>query len=281
MDKNPKHLRKLAIAGLSILTLLAINFMPVAAITKGQLDSANRYSNVGALVISVPGEGDFQVCSGTLIAERAFLTAGHCTFFLSQMIAAGELSIENIKVSFDPLDSTVPASFWDAQKLVTHPDFQPVTAFAIADVGVVILAQSPGLTPVHLAPVGYLDLLQKEGQLQRVDAMARFTVVGYGANLVWPPPQLDWDPIGRYFTDAVYQSLSSRWIQLNQNPVVGNGGICFGDSGGPTFWKAPNGEQILVGVNSWVGAVNCNSNGYGYRVDLAEIRSFIDQVSSQ
>ena len=281
MNKYHKNPRKLAIAGLLILILLAVNFGPASAITYGQLDSTNLYSNVGALVISVPGEGNFQVCSGTLIDERAFLTAGHCTFFLSQMIAAGDLGIENIKVSFDPLDSTAPASLWDVQRLVTHPDFKAVTAFAIADVGVVILARSPRLAPAHLAPVGYLDLLQKEGQLQRAGALASFTVVGYGAQLVWPPPQLDFDPTGRYFTDAVFQSLTSRWIQLNQNPVVGNGGICFGDSGGPTFWTAPDGQRLLVGVNSWVGAVSCNSNGYSYRVDLSETRSFIDQVLSQ
>ncbi len=281
MKKNDTQLRKSAIAGLLLLVLLAGNFGQASAITYGQLDSSNQYSNVGALVISIPGEDDFQVCSGTLIGERAFLTAGHCTSFISQAIMAGDFGIENIKVSFDPLNSTTPTSFWDVQMLTTHPDYQPVTAFAMADVGVVLLAKSPGLTPAQLAPVGFLDTLQAQGQLQKAGAPASFTVVGYGAQLNWPPPQLDFDPTGRYFTDAVFQSLTSRWIHLNQNPVVGNGGICFGDSGGPTFWTGQDGKRLLVGVNSWVGAVSCNANGYSYRVDLSEIRSFIQNLLGQ
>lgn len=281
MKKNQKNLRMPAMAAVLLLILLAGYFGQASAITYGKLDSPNQYSNVGALVISIPGDGNFQVCSGTLIGERVFLTAGHCTYFLSQDIAAGSLGIENIKVSFDPLDSTTPASFWDVQMLLTHPGFQSVTAFAINDIGVAILTKSPGLTLAQLAPVGYLDLLQAQGKLQNAGSPASFSVVGYGAHLVWPPPQLNFDPTGRYFTDAIFQSLTSRWIQLNQNPVAGNGGICFGDSGGPTLWTMPNGQRLLVGVNSWVGAVSCNANGYSYRVDLPEIRSFINPLLSQ
>ena len=275
MKKNHKTLSVIVMVWLFLLIFLAANVRPATAITYGQLDSTNHYPNVGTLVVTIPGEGDFPVCSGTLIGERAFLTAGHCTNFLSQAIAAGDLVIENIKVSFDPLNSTTPASDWDVQKLMTHPDFKSVTAFVIADVGMVTLVNKPGIAPAQLAPVGYLDGLQASGQLQKAAPSASFTLVGYGAQLNWPPPQLNFDSTGRYYTDAVFQSLSSRWIHVNQNPVVGNGGICFGDSGGPTFWKTQSGQMLLAGVNSWVGAIHCNSNGYSYRVDLPEIQSFI------
>ena len=52
---------------------------------QGVIDSLNLFPEVGALlVVGLPNdvgfpEGVVAFCSGTLIQERAFLTAGHCT----------------------------------------------------------------------------------------------------------------------------------------------------------------------------------------------------------
>ena len=48
------------------------------AITFGQLDTTNRFPQVGGLVAEFDGE-KFLICSGTLIADDVFLTASHCT----------------------------------------------------------------------------------------------------------------------------------------------------------------------------------------------------------
>jgi hypothetical protein len=45
---------------------------------------------------------------------------------------------------------------------------------------------------------------------------------------------------------------------------VHRGGICFGDSGGPTFVKGTN---VIVAVNSFVLSPNCTGAAGGYRVD--------------
>jgi secreted trypsin-like serine protease len=281
MMRNNNQFHKFVMVSLMAFVLLTSHFGQAMAITYGQIDTTNQYSNVGAIMISIPGEGNFEFCSGTLIGEREFLTAGHCTYFLANNVAAGFFGIENVKVSFDPLDSTQPASFWDIEAFVTHPDFKLTTANAFADIGIVILSKSPGITPAQLASVSFLDQLKTNGALIQGQSQTSFTVVGYGAQLNWPPPELDFDQTERYFTDAMYQSLTSKWLHYNQNPIVGNGGICFGDSGGPTFWTREDGQRILVGVNSWVGAVNCNANGYSYRVDLPEIHNFIQSILSQ
>ncbi len=59
------------------------------AIINGEPDRGpNAHPYVGALV-SVPPSGEFKgqrilICSGTLISPRVFLTAGHCTDFLTK-----------------------------------------------------------------------------------------------------------------------------------------------------------------------------------------------------
>jgi hypothetical protein len=270
-----------------IFLLAALWLVPLGqalAITYGQADIENQFANAGVIWLPDPRGGMMQWCSGVLIGEREFLTAGHCTFFVNNYLQAGYFSLEDVKVSFDPLGGTDPAGFWDVEVLITHPDLKFAQAQMYDDFGIVILKQKPGITPAQLAPLGYLDQLKAKGSLVQGNQRAEFTVVGYGVHLSWPPPALYDDvpgPTGRYFTDTQYQSLTSKWLHYNQNPKVGTGGICFCDSGGPTFWTDSDGNRILVAINSWVGAVNCNANGYSYRVDLPEIHDFIQTIQSQ
>ena len=57
------------------------------AIVFGTPDVANTYSNVGAFIIRAPDGDVFPICSGTLIAATAFLTAAHCTAFFEAVLA--------------------------------------------------------------------------------------------------------------------------------------------------------------------------------------------------
>src|SRR5207249_11674519 len=75
---------------------LTLPASPAGAIANGQLDGS-LHPNVGALIAEYvqPGQRD-ALCSGTLIAPKVFLTAAHCTAFLTS------LGITDVWVMFDP-----------------------------------------------------------------------------------------------------------------------------------------------------------------------------------
>ncbi len=68
-----------------------------------------------------------------------------------------------------------------------------------------------------------------------------------------------------------------RWLHLLQNPATGNGGVSWGDSGGPAFWIAPDGTRAVVAVTIW-SASNLGTS-FHWRVDLPETLDFIDQIN--
>ena len=63
-----------ALTGLLLFATLAA---PAAAIVDGQPDNG-AHPNVGVMIVEIDG-ALYTVCSGTLIAPKVFLTAGHCT----------------------------------------------------------------------------------------------------------------------------------------------------------------------------------------------------------
>ena len=64
-----------------LLFAFATAVVPAGAITNGQPDGT-AHPNVGVMVVDF-GAGPQRLCSGELIAPTRFLTAGHCTSFLS------------------------------------------------------------------------------------------------------------------------------------------------------------------------------------------------------
>jgi secreted trypsin-like serine protease len=108
---------------------------------------------------------------------------------------------------------------------------------------------------------------------------AKFTVVGYGSTLDWPPPQ-PIDNLGeRRLAMSEYQALSKALLTLSQNNATDEdkGGTCSGDSGGPAFWTEKDGTEILVGITS-SGDPNCVSTGVYYRTDILDTMDFIAEV---
>jgi hypothetical protein len=250
---------------LALLLILAVAVPPVAAITWGQPDS--EHTNVGAMMMVLPGWGNTPVCSGTLIHPRVFLTAGHCT----DGVDAGETW-----VNFNQ-DGTNLTGILDVAAVITHPDYWWGPTSNPHDVGVLVLAEAvTDIEPAELPYEGFLDDLKAEGKLGQGKVKAGFTLVGYGATLDWPTPYTDYED-QRQFAVSEYRALLKSWLRMSQNQAAGDAGTCSGDSGGPAFWTEPDGTEVLVGVTSW-GDVPCVASGFNYRVDIPDTLDFIDDV---
>jgi len=260
-------MKKLSVL-VGLVLILTVGAVPVLAITWGELDT--EHTNVGALVVDWPEYGPFQICSGTLIHPRVFLTAGHCTYDLDAY------GIETVWVNFDQYALNMD-TLLEVEEVITHPDYNWGPQSNPHDVAVLILKDAvTGIEPAQLPPEGFLDQLRAEGKLRQGKEEADFTVVGYGGTLDWPPPSMSYDDYRR-FAESEYQALLKAWLRLSQNQATGDGGTGYGDSGGPSFWTEPDGTEILVGITSW-GDAPCVATGFNYRVDIPDTLDFIADV---
>ena len=250
----------------------------VQAITWGETDDSNAYPNVGLMGV-FSDEGPIGFCSGTLIGPDLVLTAGHCTEYALSLL--GSEIATYVAVTFDQT-AQYPGGIWyRAKEIVPHPDYNWGPTSDPRDVGLLILETPvPGIEPATLSTLGFLTNLREEGLLASGKNAAKFTVVGYGATLDWPPPEIQFDfPPIRRIAESQYRALLKAWLRVSSHPKTGNGGTCKGDSGGPIFWEGSNGDRILVGITSW-GDANCLSMSFHYRTDIPETLDFVaDQAS--
>ena len=111
---------------------------------------------------------------------------------------------------------------------------------------------------------------------------ATFTNAGYGLqNRVVGgglPFFQDLNPIPRMFSFSSFNSLNGGYLRLSQNPSTGNGGTCFGDSGGPNFLTV-NGKQLIVAITITGDSV-CRSTNVDYRLDTVSAQGFLAAVNA-
>lgn len=254
--------RKIAVIFV-VATVLMVAVTPARAITFGEPDE-NRHPNVGLTLSDLSGDGTLWLgCSGTLISPTIFLTAGHCTFFLSQ------LGTTESWITFDSEFDRGTSKLVPIAGFATHPDFNPNTLFN--DVGVIILAEPvENVTPGTLPPENLLDQLKAVGALED----QTFVSVGYGAmaDLKGNPPTLTRDGVRRFSTSP-YGGLTQNSLHLLGNhDATGEGSVCMGDSGGPHFLEDSN---MIVSITSW-GDTVCRSLDMAQRVDTPSVRAFLD-----
>jgi V8-like Glu-specific endopeptidase len=252
-----------------MLVLLSATTLPALAITYGEPDG-NEHPFVGSMVLRIPGEGVFQWCSGTLIAEDVFLTASHCTAPVDAVLAAYPGS--EMLVTFDPTiseNSTFYTGTW-----YTNPLYGAGGQSDTGDVAVIVLDQAPGIEPASLPTAGLLDQLKAAHVLD--DTL--FTAVGYGTIRLTNKTGFQGilDNVDRNRVDQEFLSLTKAWLTLSMNLATGNGGTCYGDSGGPHFIHLDGVETDIVASVTVTGDAPCKASDKTYRVDTAAAREFLD-----
>ena len=246
------------------------------AITYGFVDTTNAFSNTGAFIVKAPSGEIFPICTGTLIAPDVFLTASHCTLFFEQDLAprgyVAAVSFDN-PIPFADLTST-------STRLVTVADVVSNPGYSRAqsdsgDIAVLLVdpRQTTGIVPATLPAAGLLDTLSAHNGLKGTV----YTAVGYGLqNRVTgggTPFFEDRNPVPRMFAFSSFNALNGGYLRLSMNPATGDGGTCFGDSGGPNFLNV-NGTRTLVAITITGDAV-CRATSVVYRLDIASARAFL------
>jgi hypothetical protein len=255
-----------------LVLILAVGALPAVAITGGDLDGEG-HPNVGLLAAFKEGVYQWR-CSGTLIDEQVFLTAGHCL----------ENGVDLVRIWFES-DLTDLTDYSAGTAIEGMPVLHPEYAWVWPDphdVGVVILDEPvTWMEPAALPPPDWLGELKSDGILtggygnsNKEDGVF-FRSVGYGGTLeTWPPPVLTYDKI-RQVSESEYVALTKTHLHLSQKAVFDESGSCFGDSGGPVFWVHPDtGQETIVAVTS-SGDGQCVATGLNYRVDVEETLSWI------
>src|SRR3954454_2501932 len=228
-----------------------ISASPASAITNGDPDG-NGHPNVGGLVSPTQfSDGTWIYCSGTLISPTVFLTAAHC----------GE-GDPRVRVTFD-------SAYQDGDPVYSgtfHADpAYPGPTSDAHDIAVVVLDKPvKGITPARLPAADSLSGLSGTQQ---------FTSVGYGAYEVTNSPgghQYLYDDV-RMVATGTLNSINKTWLRISMNPSTGNGGTCYGDSGGPNFLGTTN---IVAGITI-TGDSICRSTNVVYRLDNESASRFL------
>jgi trypsin len=280
-------LRKLLTALAAALAAVAILVTPAGAVQGGTPDG-NGHPNVGLSVFLYHGIPLWR-CSGTMVAAKVYLTAGHCTgvdpglgiapdraevWFDSGPIALGSYAFDGNPCK--ATDTGYPCKGEFTGTPVPHPGWNgSLTIPNTHDMGVVQLTQAPNKGLSKIAPLGYLDgLATKRGQ-QNVN----FTVVGYGVQ--FERPNLEVAIKQRFVGTNQLQNLRSHiaggynlMMTDSSGGGTGGGGTCFGDSGGPIFHTDAAGNVWDVAVISF-GTKYCNGTSGAFRLDNTQARSFL------
>jgi secreted trypsin-like serine protease len=226
---------------------------PAAAITNGVADGGGHPAVGGLVSPTRYSDGTWLYCSGTLISPTVFLTAAHC----------GEDG-ERVGVTFDPA--------YEAGDKVSYGTFRadplyPGPTSDSHDIAVVVLDRAiKTIQPARLPTAGSLSGLSSTQQ---------FTSVGYGAYEVTNEPgghRYLYDDV-RMVATGTLNATNKTWLRISMNPSTGNGGTCYGDSGGPNFL----GTTDIVAATTITGDMVCRSTNVDYRLDTESARAFLGQ----
>lgn len=247
----------------SLRTEIPTNLLPFIVVDGVGLGGATvDYPAVGALLAPNDGGGYSTICTVTLIAVNAVLTANHCT--ANANVVEGPL----LKVFFQH------AGIYQVEKSFRHQDY----AFPYADFAILILANPvSGITPATI------------NDLSPVPANTLSRIVGFG----WYSE--DSSTVAAGSESSVVQKAGIKvhanvvsdtctgneagqslicWTYKNGERDALFGSTCHGDSGGPLFVKA-FGVWRLAGVTS--GGITCRP---GDRAVDGEVFAFSGWIKS-
>jgi hypothetical protein len=258
--------KRIALATLCSLVLL-LTPSTANAISYGVPDDG-EHPNVGSFVgeWTDPNTGDttlFQLCTGTLIDTDVVLSASHCFSGLPPEITAIWFTLDEV-IDADQngvVDGDVGLLTGTPQ---IHPQFGTGGQNNTYDIAVFLLDEPvTGVKPATIAALGIFD--------SRMARQATYTAVGYGTVRVTnrQGPQSFERGWRREKADQKLLSVTKAWATFSMNLATGNGGTCYGDSGGPHFLG-----DAIVSITV-TGDAMCKATDKTYRLDTPWAQAFL------
>ncbi len=278
--------------GAVAVAVLVASAVPALAINSYNATPAPERTEVGALVTTWDDDGDPAtpdrvdwVCSGTMVDADTFLTAAHCTapstwppnvrFYVSldQDVQAGL----DAAAAQHPGDPSAIASAVGAEGVAhTEVGYPGNSAdahdIAVIEVPAAAMAARWTFTPAALPAAGQLDRIG-----HRALEDTAFVVAGYGTQEAQRGPGGQTHPGGgvRMKAPLSFDALNKTWLRLAMTAPQGNGGACYGDSGGPNF--AELGGRLVLAGTTITGDTPCYATNVAYRTDTPTARTFLAQ----
>jgi len=269
-------MRKLLILLATVLALLTVSVPSAQAVT-GNFEPDFEHEYVG-LVVFYDEDGEFLWrCSGSLLTDTVFLTAGHCADVGEGAVSARVYFEQNAGANYDPVSGYPETGGITAHTLYSY-GFANFQGFPnTLDVGLVIL-DAPVQTVYpnidSYASLGAAGTLDTYGTGQQ----ATVTVSGYGLTYTNPAKTISYRSrlmAETFILNLVSHNTAGFNVQLATNPGGGRGGTCFGDSGGPVLLDD---SDVIVAVNSYVlgqRTTTCKATAFAYRTDQADVIAWI------
>lgn len=176
-------------------------------------EKVDSNSAVARHTVGIKNFASRSICSGTLIAQNAVLTAAHCL----------ESDAKDIAIVFNSrINGIDRRSIRMVQASFVHPEYDSSGSYDTHDIGILIFeGKAPaGFSPAPLSD-NYNDLTYGK----------QLRVAGYGLNWAWGPK------LGAGILRTV--RLKIRNLQFSNTEFTLDHslkrGVCSGDSGGPVY----------------------------------------------
>jgi len=184
-------------------------------------------------------------CSGTIISDKAILTAAHC-----------ENSFETIHFGMGEITKPVSDS-------VIHEDYNMKERFS-PDLAIVFFE---GGLPEGFEP---MPLLEDSSLIQNGQEVF---VAGFGQDLA-----RNYGILKHFESILVNELAEEHKVLIIDNNEMGS--ACFGDSGGTSYVLIDN-KPVLVGVNSVIGPENKGVHCFTEFLVSVDVSSFIDWIEEK
>ncbi len=253
---------------------------PTAALADGWGPDFRR--NYVGLVAFYDDDGVYSHrCSGALVSDTVFVTAGQCTDGASQARVwfFGVIGADaNPDTGFDRATGyptqCLDATFCVTSDVLFNYGFAGLASFPdTRDIGVVVLPQPPtGVTGrARLPAAGVLDPLGVGPERNRTE----FTVSGYGAAGPDPMDDLTARVTASARITGLRSALNDGFNLQSDGSGPGFGGSCRGVPGAPVFLGNGDSDTVVAvtsfGLDGW-----CRGTDLSYRIDRPAVLDWID-----